>query len=757
MKHRKDFHIVLLGVIVMILTGCSATKFVPDDEYMLTAVEIKSEPKGFNIGSLEPYIRQKANSKWFSLFKIPLGTYSLAGRDSTKWINRALQRIGEEPVVFDTVQAALSCNDLRTAMHNMGYMHGDVDLITKVKGKKLKATYILHPGAPYDIRNVTYDIADDSIAALLERADNKSLRLKTGEPFTVERLNAERKRITTFLMNNGYYRFHKDYITFSADSAAGSNLIDVTLHLARYRANNDAPEELHPQYYVRNVRFLGDDRMAWDKRSSNQRLRRRTLENNTAIQPGQLFNSADLQKTYNNFSRLQAVKYTNIRYTEVPRDTLSADTLPQSNCAGLLDCDIRLSMNKPSTISFQPEGTNTAGDFGAAASLTYENRNLFRGSEVLSVQLRAAFEAITGLEGYQNEDYEEYGMETKLVFPRMVAPFLSRDFTRRSTATSELSLTYDMQNRPEFHRRVFSTAWRYRWNQPSRHLQYRFDLLDLNYVNMPWISDTFKHDYLDSVSNRNAILRYNYEDLFIMKIGFGITYSHANHALRANVETSGNLLGLLSNAAHFHKNKEGQHTFLGIAYAQYAKFDFDYTRLWQFDEHNQLVAHADIGIAWPYGNSKVLPFEKRYFSGGANSVRGWSVRGLGPGSFRGTNGRIDFINQTGDMKIDLNLEYRTFLFWKFNGAAFIDAGNIWTLRNYAEQPGGQFRFDKFYEQIAVAYGLGLRLNFDYFILRFDMGMKAINPAYRDSDEHYAFINPRFSRDFQFHFAVGLPF
>ena len=757
MKHRKGFHIVLLGVIVMILTGCSATKFVPDDEYMLTAVEIKSEPKGFNIGSLEPYIRQKANSKWFSLFKIPLGTYSLAGRDSTKWINRALQRIGEEPVVFDTVQAELSCNDLRTAMHNMGYMHGDVDLITKVKGKKLKATYILHPGAPYDIRNVTYDIADDSIAALLERADNKALRLKTGEPFTVERLNAERKRITTFLMNNGYYRFHKDYITFSADSAAGSNLIDVTLHLARYRANNDAPEELHPQYYVRNVRFLGDDRMSWDKRSSNQRLRRRTLENNTAIQPGQLFNSADLQKTYNNFSRLQAVKYTNIRYTEVPRDTLSADTLPQSNRAGLLDCDIRLSMNKPSTISFQPEGTNTAGDFGAAASLTYENRNLFRGSEVLSVQLRAAFEAITGLEGYQNEDYEEYGMETKLVFPRMVAPFLSRDFTRRSTATSELSLTYDMQNRPEFHRRVFSTAWRYRWNQPSRHLQYRFDLLDLNYVNMPWISDTFKHDYLDSVSNRNAILRYNYEDLFIMKIGFGITYSHANHALRANVETSGNLLGLLSNAAHFHKNKEGQHTFLGIAYAQYAKFDFDYTRLWQFDEHNQLVAHADIGIAWPYGNSKVLPFEKRYFSGGANSVRGWSVRGLGPGSFRGTNGRIDFINQTGDMKIDLNLEYRTFLFWKFNGAAFIDAGNIWTLRNYAEQPGGQFRFDKFYEQIAVAYGLGLRLNFDYFILRFDMGMKAINPAYRDSDEHYAFINPRFSRDFQFHFAVGLPF
>jgi outer membrane protein assembly factor BamA len=425
-----------------------------------------------------------------------------------------------------------------------------------------------------------------------------------------------------------------------------------------------------------------------------------------------------------------------------------------------------LNMNKPSTLYFQPEGTNTAGDLGAAASLTYANRNLFRGSEVLSVQLRAAFEAITGLEGYQNKDYKEYGLETKLAFPRMVAPFLSRQFTRRSTATSELSLAYNMQNRPEFHRRVFSAAWRYRWSREHRpaaadrsphNLQYRFDLIDMNYVHMPWISPTFKHDYLDSVSNRNAILRYNYEDLFIMKIGFGITYTHANYALRANVETAGNLLNALSGVAHFKTNANGQHTLFNIAYAQYVKFDFDYTHLWAFDSHNQLVAHADLGVAWPYGNSTILPFEKRYFAGGANSVRGWSVRGLGPGRFRGTDGRIDFINQTGDMKLYLSMEYRTFLFWKFNGAAFVDAGNIWTLRNYPDQPGGQFRLNHFYEQLAVAYGLGLRLNFDYFILRFDFAMKAINPSYSNNHEHYAILHPRFGRDFQFHFAVGLPF
>ena len=314
-----------------------------------------------------------------------------------------------------------------------------------------------------------------------------------------------------------------------------------------------------------------------------------------------------------------------------------------------------------------------------------------------------------------------------------------------------------MQNRPEFHRRVFSAAWRYRWEEAHHNLSYRFDLLDLNYVSMPWISETFKRDYLDDEGNRNAILRYNYEDLFIMKLGFGLSYNDGSDAVRANVESSGNLLNSLSHIAKFKTNSNGQNTLFGIAYAQYAKMDVDYTHLFKFDEHNTLAAHIGLGIAYPYGNSKILPFEKRYFSGGANSVRGWNVRGLGPGKFKGKDGRIDFINQTGDMKLDFNLEYRTHMFWKLDGAVFVDAGNIWTLKEYADQPGGKFTFNEFYKQIAVAYGVGLRLNFDYFILRMDMGMKAINPAYESNAEHYALVHPNFSRDFAFHFAVGLPF
>ncbi|MDD5862974.1 MAG: BamA/TamA family outer membrane protein [Prevotella sp.] len=735
-------------VVLVLFSSCASTKFVPEKRYLLDRVEITSTQEHFNAAALEPFIRQKANSKWFSLFKIPLGTYSLSGKDSTKWLNRTLKKLGEQPVLYDSVQARLSCQDLLTALQNLGYMHSRVVLHTRVHGRKIDVHYLLDPGVSFLIGSVDHDIRDTAIARLLQ---DYHWQLKAGSPFTVDHLNEERKAVTAFLNDRGYLRFHKDFIQYNCDTIRGSRNIAVHLVLLPYRANSRSPETLHPRYFIRQVNFLPDE-------NDKLHLRRKVLEDNTALKVGEPFSNTDLQQTYHNFARMAAVRYTNINFREV-RDSLLPDSLltAADTLHRFVDAHLQVSMNKPSSIAFQPEGTNTAGDLGAAASLTYTNRNLFRGSEQLSVELRGAFEAITGLEGYKDQNYQEYSVSTKLAFPRFVAPFLSRSFRRRQTATSELSVSWDLQNRPEFHRRVFSTAWRYRWEEPHHHLKWRFDLLDLNYVYMPWISETFRHDYLDSASNRNAILRYNYEDLFIMKMGLGISYNNGVDAVRANIETAGNLLDGLAHLASFKQNNSGQYTLFNIAFAQYAKFDFDYTHLLKFDRRNTLALHADFGIAYPYGNSTILPFEKRYFSGGANSVRGWSVRGLGPGKFKGTDGRIDFINQTGDMKLDLNAEMRSHLFWKLEGAAFIDAGNIWTIRDYADQPGGQFLFKDFYKEIAVAYGLGLRLNFDYFILRFDFGMKAINPAYDNEREHWAIFHPDLSRDFCFHFAVGLPF
>ena len=727
----------------ILLASCSGTKFVSDGQYMLNKVEVKKD-EGYpdvNISKYKSYVRQRGNQRWFSALKVPLGIYSLAGRDTTKWLNRTLQSMGEAPVLFDTLKAQQSCNDLAALLRNEGYLGGMVEMyLTPKKKKVVNVTYVLHPGVAYVVNHVDYNIQDAAIDSVLRKGRVLGTgALKAGEQFNVSNLDGERKRITEYLANRGYYRFNKDYITFRADTVAGVSKVDLTLVLHPFPVSRDSIGA-HPVYTVRNVNYKSGD-------PEDDRIPFRTsvLRSNTFITSGQPYSAKDLQTTYNRFGRLQAIKYTNISFVE-------------DEAAKELDCNIQLTANKPHSISFQPEGTNTAGDLGAAASLTYQHRNVFRGSELLSLELRGAYENIKGLEGYSNEDFLEYSVEAKLQFPRFIAPFVPRPFIKSTQSSSELSLMYDLQNRPEYHRRVLSLAWKYKWNYTNHHDRYWIDLLDLNYVFMPWISDTFRHDYLEDDTNRNAILRYNYENLFIMKFGLGWAYNNGTHAIKLAFETAGNLLNLFANSFSVGKKEDGYTKIFDIAYAQYVKADMEYTKYIRFDYDNQLVFHAGLGIAYPYGNSTILPFEKRYFSGGANSVRGWSVRGLGPGRFAGKDGKIDFINQTGDMKLDLNLEYRAQLFWKFTGALFVDAGNIWTLRNYADQPGGQFRFANILKEMAVAYGLGLRLNFDFFILRFDFGMKAVNPAYKDQGStHYPIVHPRLSRDLTFHFAVGLPF
>lgn len=733
-----SFSLILTAFIFF--SSCSATRDLADNELMLDKVKVVADGKykDINTSQLKNYVRQKGNARWFSSMKIPLGVYAMAGRDSS-WINRTLRQMGEAPVVYDTLLARQTCEDLQMALQNKGYLDAEVELhVDKKKHKKIDAIYILRPGQPYTVNTYTTDIRDSVIAELLK--DRKTL-LHEGMQFNAETMASERSQISSYLQDRGYFRFHKEYVTYHAQKDAAHHHVALTQVLHPYQVGDEVLRDtLHSQYGIRKVSYgsgLADDSVI--------HLRQRVLEENTFLKAGGLYSASDLQNTYNHFGRLGAVRYTNISFEQVPDTTL-------------LDAMIQVQTNKPSTISFQPEGTNTAGDFGAAASLTYQNRNLFRGSETFSVQLRGAYEAIKGLEGYSNQDYIEYSLESRLSFPRFIFPFLSRDVRRRITATSELTLLYDSQDRPEFHRRVLSAGWHYQWRPQNRHHSYNFDLIDLNYVFMPWISETFRKEYLDNTTNSNAILRYNYQNLFIMRMGFGYSFNTGKMALKTHLETAGNLLDVCARSFGGQRNALGQYKVFDIAYAQYVKADFEFTRQLAGGKNDQLVFHFGLGVAYPYGNSDVLPFEKRYFSGGANSVRGWSVRSLGPGSYKDKDGKINFITQTGDMKLDLNIEYRMKLFWKFSGALFADAGNIWTLRDYKDQPGGQLTLGSLVNDLAVSYGLGLRLNFDYFILRFDLGMKAINPAFETENEaHYPLIHPDFGRDLAFHFAVGLPF
>ncbi len=764
---RKRWLHYISPLLLWMTASCSVSKFIPEGEYLLDDVKVVSDDKAVKPSDISGYNRQNPNSSWFSLVKVPMHIYSLSGTDTTRRINRFIQKLGDKPVIFDEEAAERSREDMQSALHNMGYMQADVRLRKETRKKKLRLKYLVHPGPAYRISHWDYDIQDDSVRRYM--AGYASQLMHEGMRFDVNTLDQERQQMTNHLQDRGFYRFNKEYVTCTADTVRGTHLVDLTFHIAPYDATSHTT---HARYRIGEVNVVTDFDMTHAMRQDFARfdslhykglnifyrerpfLKPEVLSQNIAITPDSFYSDSRLQHTRSSLGRLHAIKYTDIRFQEDAADSTR------------LDCHVLLSRNKVNSFSAELEGTNSAGDLGAAASLSYQNRNLFNGSELFTFKVRGAYEAVTGLQGYSNENYVEYGVEASINFPRFLFPFISAEVRQRTQATSEIGIQFNSQERPEFGRRAASVTWGYRWTY-KRKWQHRVDVLDLNYVYMPWISSTFREEYLDNPENSNSILRYNYENLLIMKAGYGFTYhsdgresrtaSNNSYSIRFNIESSGNLLYAFSHMLNATRNEDHQYTVANIAYAQYIKTDIDFTKSFRIDHRNSIVFHVGMGVAYPYGNSRILPFEKRYFSGGANSVRGWSVRRLGPGSFAGNDRNIDFINQSGDIKLDLNLEYRTKLFWKLNGAFFVDAGNIWTIRDYEEQPGGAFRFDNFYKQIAVSYGLGLRFDFDYFILRFDAGMKAVNPAYRNSKEHYPLIHPDFGRDFAFHFAVGYPF
>ena len=757
-----------------LLSGCAVGKFIPEGKYLLDNVHVESDNKEVKASDMHAYVRQKPNAKWFSLVKLPMYIYSASGLDSAKWFNRFLRKIGDEPRIYSPELAEESRRQMQRAVQNMGYMGARVDLLEKNNEKKKELKYVITTGKPYVISSVGYDIQDANIRNLLLK-DSVRLSLKEGMRFDVNALESERGRITQFLANQGYFRFNKDYISFQADTMLNTHKVDLTMKIEAYQKNKDSAPQPHLQYYVRDVNYLLDAETNDLSSSSlllldsihkegitiysNKRgnyLRPKVISTSNRIQKGKLYSSDDVQSTYSSLSRLNILKYSNIRFREEIRKD-----------SAYLDAYAVLSRNKNQSVAFEIEGTNSAGDLGAAASIAYTHRNLFKGSETFTTKLRGAYEAITGLEGYANSNYTEYGVETSLSFPQFVFPFLSSDFRRKVRATSEVGIKYNWQIRPEFERTLAAATWSYRWNtRPGT--GHRLDLLDINYIYMPYRSEQFR-DYLDYMDEINPLLRYSYEDLFIIRLGYTYTYNSAgasttmrtarksSYSIRFNIEESGNLIYGLSKLINKHPRHDEESYQIGnISFAQYVKADFDFAKNFVMDERNTMVFHFGMGLAIPYGNSKSLPFEKLYFSGGANSVRGWSVRSLGPGGYRGNENSLDYVNHTGDLKLDLNLEYRTHLFWKLKGAAFIDAGNVWTLKKRDSQPTGQFKFDNFYKQIAMSYGLGIRLDLDFLILRFDGGMKAINPM-QTGKKKYPLIRPDFSRDFAFHFAVGYPF
>ena len=758
------------------LSACSSTKHVPEGKLLLDKVNINiNDPHdGVEPSQLANYLRQNANHRVLGGLKLQLAFYNLSGKDSTNWFNRWIQRVGTPPVIYDSTLTIASADQLHTALSNRGFMNNVVNYQVNADSVKRKAqvNYDITLGEPYYIRSIGYDIPDEELREIILE-DSAHFTVNTGDLLDYSHLDHWRQDITEKLRNHGYYAFNKEYITFTADTAAGSKAVDLTLNTRDPYHNDHMPYYTeHEPFYVRNVTYVTNyDPVAmhdglWGVdtvtitggvkviEDDARYLRPEILDECNHIEPGSRYNAEAITRTYRALGRLGIIKQINI------------DIRPVGEVDGLLmvDAYVLLQPDKSQTVSVSLEGTNSEGDLGFGVGLDYEHRNIFKGAEVFSAKAKVNYESISGnLSGLINDNYSEYSTELGLTFPKFMFPLLRRSFKRKIQASTTFAVNFDYQARPEYTRVIAGGAWRYQWSERSRRLAHTLTLFDLSVISVP----KFNKQFFDRITN--PLLLYSYQDHLIMRMGYNFyrtnkaemnvlhmgRFQRDVFTIRANAETAGNLLYALSNITGQKADADGNYKALGIRYSQYVKADMDYAFTHYLDRRQSIAFHVGAGVAIPYGNSDVLPFEKRFYSGGANSVRGWGVRTLGPGSYNSNNSLSNFIYQCGDIRFDVNLEYRAKLFWVVELGLFLDAGNIWTIKDYEDQPGGVFKFNKFYEQIAAAYGAGIRLDFKYFLVRVDIGMKAHNPA--SGQEHWPLLHPKFKRDSEFHFSVGYPF
>lgn len=757
----------------LILFSCSPVKFVPDDKYLISKVQVEIDNEKMSKESARALVKQKENYKILGFFKFHLHVYNLS---SVKKQDDWLKRIGEAPQVYDENLAQKSEEQLLQYAHSKGFFKAEVKTDVKLKEKKRKAEVVfnLKAGEQYIIQRINYQIKDSVLQELYFSSTIKP-NVKPGDAFDIENLEKHQADIVKLFKDNGYFYFSKDDVKFIADSSVYSKqvLVDLLIRPAK-NSQLDSSKVFQPFYlnnfYIsilpgnspvtvsRDLVSVFSDTLVWgnstlyqnDKVKYPPALFDRTLR----LKKGTLYNNSEVENAFNAFNRLRQFRFVDIQFAEVP-------AVKDSN---LLDCYVRLApLNKQAT-SFDIEGTNTSGNFGVAGNLTYQHRNLFRGAEVFQMSFRGGVERLQNQNNGSNFNTTELGVETSLMIPQLLGPGSFIHQFERFLPKTVITLGYNYQRRPEYTRTISNVKFGYDWKS-TEDIRHIWNVLDYNKVKVYDYDPVFIEDirdlYIKSSFTDHLIFAMNYSWIFnnqrLTKIK-NYTY------VRFNVESSGNLLWAISELANRDKYREVDslgnvmaeyYQAFNTRFAQYVKGDFEYSRSFIIDKFNSIVGRTFFGIGIPFGNFDVLPFEKKYFSGGANGIRAWPVRSLGPGTYKASS--EEYPNQTADIKIEANLEYRFKLIAFIEGALFIDAGNIWAINEKDNRPGAQFKFNSFYKQLALGTGTGLRFDMSYFILRLDLGMKLRDPSVFNNNGWIIGGRQLTGNDFNFTFAIGYPF
>ncbi len=757
----------------MLSFGCNPTKYISEEESLLDKSDIKIDNNNIKKSDLSPYIKQAPNKKIFGA-RFHLGLYNLSNIEKEKWPHAWLRRIGEEPVVFDPFTASKSSEQIENYLFSKGYFNASVDADYFIRKKRANIVYDISAREPYRIRNVSYNVKDTTLRKFIYM-DSINCIIDKGETYDVDLLQAERLRLERLIKDLGFYGFSRDNINFRVDSTIGSRKVDIQyiVKLAeKIGPNNRIIESHHKRYRINNVFIYPDfdPRAALENRQGYFSMLDTSLYNgfyfvsdrsvpsvkndviiqSLYIKPGELFQVTNMEQSQGHLSSLQALGRVNIRYYETdPQITNERGEI-------MLNCVIQITPVVKQAYRIELEGTNSAGNLGGAVNLVYQHKNLFRGAEQLNMKIKGSYEALEEkISGSRST--QEYGFESSLTLPRFLFPFLeSEKFIKKYNPKTSIQTAYNYQKMPVYTRTVANATFGYKWKS-GNFKSHSINPLQLNVVNLPYIDPEFEMDI-----DTSSYLAYSYKDIMI--VGGNYTYIFNNQNInkarsywyiKFNGELAGNLMAAAFNAAKSEKT-DGSYTIFNQNFAQYFRGDIDIRYNRTLNDVSSIVYRAFAGIGIPYGNSEGMPFEKQYFSGGANGIRAWQVRSLGPGSHIPSNS--SFYNSTADIKLELNIEYRYKLFWILEGAMFLDAGNIWTYNVDENRPGANFEFNRFYKELAVGTGIGLRFDLNFIILRTDLGMKLRDPQLAE-DSKWIMSNRDLSwrDDFNLSLGIGYPF
>ena len=742
-------------VLAILLLACNETKHLPQGQYLYDGADIKikssvkiSKKHRKELKSqMDDLLRPKPNSKILGV-RFKLWAYNVAGQPTGKGLRYWLKnKVGEEPVLASMSVFEKNRAVLQNRLENRGYFHDTVMLDTTAKHRKMRAIYTAQIGPQYQIRNVSFPTDSSEISKQIQKVVKRTL-LKPGNPYDLDVIKNERARIDARLKQKGYYYFSPDFILMIVDSTVGNQQVDIRVQVKR-----SIPAKAKEVYSINDVVVFADYDISSDTNLTSiapkkfegytiidpeEKFRPKIFSRTLIFKPGDLYNRRDHDLSLNRLINLGVFKFVKVRFDEV-------DTAKNK-----LNAFYFLTPTEKKSIRFQVSGLTKSDDAnGGLLTLSWRNRNIFRGAELFTASIYGGLERQYLGQG-QHINTNKAGADLNLYVPRVIG--LNFKTSSAFMPKTRINLGYEYFNRSsQYTLSSFKTSFGYIWKQ-NLLKEHQLNIISINYVNPTHITPEFQLQ-LDT----NLTLARSIERQFIIGPNYNFNFNTQlrpntkpnNFYFNANLDLSANLLGIIT-GADINNGKERK--IFNTPFSQYVRAELDFRHYLSLSKTTVIASRLTGGVGYAYGNSSTMPFIKEFFAGGANDLRAFRARSIGPGSFYGGNRDTAFLpDQPGDVKMEFNTELRFKLFSVVRWAFFADAGNIWTVRKDTARPGSQLT-SNFLQQVAIGVGTGIRIDVSILILRLDLAVPVREP-YRPAGQRWYFDH----RNLVWNFAIGYPF